>query len=180
MAIVRCEKGHYYDDTKFSSCPHCGVRLSAFPSEEGPTVSLKRGEGLTWPLREQTYQEEKTRGVFSSRFNGEPVVGWLVCVKGAERGRDYRIHPSRNFIGRSAQMDICIFDDPRISRERHAALVYDPVSRKFLLQPGQGPVSVNDVLLTDTRELKEGDRLELGDAVYLFIPFCKEGREWDD
>ena len=25
MAIIRCDKGHYYDNTKFSQCPHCGV-----------------------------------------------------------------------------------------------------------------------------------------------------------
>ena len=25
MAIVRCEKGHYYDASKFAQCPHCGV-----------------------------------------------------------------------------------------------------------------------------------------------------------
>ena len=25
MAIIKCSKGHYYDSTKFSQCPHCGV-----------------------------------------------------------------------------------------------------------------------------------------------------------
>ena len=25
MAIIRCDKGHYYDNTKFSQCPQCGV-----------------------------------------------------------------------------------------------------------------------------------------------------------
>lgn len=25
MGIIRCENGHYYDDTKFAQCPHCGV-----------------------------------------------------------------------------------------------------------------------------------------------------------
>ena len=25
MAVVRCPNGHYYDDQKFSRCPHCGI-----------------------------------------------------------------------------------------------------------------------------------------------------------
>ncbi len=25
MAVVRCNQGHYYDDEKFSRCPHCGI-----------------------------------------------------------------------------------------------------------------------------------------------------------
>ena len=25
MAVVRCSNGHYYDDEKFSRCPHCGI-----------------------------------------------------------------------------------------------------------------------------------------------------------
>ena len=25
MAVIRCPQGHYYDDEKFSHCPHCGI-----------------------------------------------------------------------------------------------------------------------------------------------------------
>ena len=25
MSIIRCDNGHYYDNTKFAQCPHCGV-----------------------------------------------------------------------------------------------------------------------------------------------------------
>ena len=34
MAIIRCDKGHYYDNTKFSQCPHCGV-LPVMEKEQG-------------------------------------------------------------------------------------------------------------------------------------------------
>ena len=27
MAVIRCPQGHYYDDEKFSHCPHCGKKL---------------------------------------------------------------------------------------------------------------------------------------------------------
>ena len=25
MAIVKCSKGHFFDDTRYSQCPHCGI-----------------------------------------------------------------------------------------------------------------------------------------------------------
>ena len=25
MAVIRCNQGHYYDNEKFSRCPHCGI-----------------------------------------------------------------------------------------------------------------------------------------------------------
>ena len=34
MAIIRCDNGHYYDNTKFSQCPHCGV-LPIIEQEQG-------------------------------------------------------------------------------------------------------------------------------------------------
>lgn len=34
MAVVRCSSGHYYDDEKFSRCPHCGIFKNAGDQEE--------------------------------------------------------------------------------------------------------------------------------------------------
>ena len=33
MAVIRCSKGHYYDDTKFAQCPHCGVLPAIEPEK---------------------------------------------------------------------------------------------------------------------------------------------------
>ncbi len=51
----------------------------------------------------------------------DAVVGWLVCVHGRNRGRDYRIRSENNTVGRSENMDICISGDDLISRERHTS-----------------------------------------------------------
>lgn len=179
MALVQCDKGHSYDDSKFSGCPYCGVRLSGTVAQDSPTVALPPDD-ITQALLDLAGEEIKTQNVFSTAFGGEPVTGWLVCMQGPERGRDYRIHPMRNFIGRSSKMDICIVDDPQVSREKHAALVYEPRSRRFLLEPGQGPVVLNGLPLTAAQALQGEDRIEIGVSVYFFIPFCKEGRGWDD
>ena len=33
MGVVRCVKGHYYDDVKFSECPHCKNGLNKVRKE---------------------------------------------------------------------------------------------------------------------------------------------------
>ena len=36
----------------------------------------------------------------------DPVTGWLVCIEGPSKGRDYKIMTEKNFLGRSETMDI--------------------------------------------------------------------------
>jgi hypothetical protein len=113
--MKRCEYGHYYDDSKHTSCPACGIP----DLDIGKTVPKKS----TWPEPEdvgktrRSVDSEHTRqkdrrgesnidaGVTVAKVRKEldidPVVGWLVCVKGPDRGRDYRIRSEKNFIGRS-------------------------------------------------------------------------------
>ena len=69
-------------------------------------------------------EDDKTVGIYS-RFTGNDfVTGWLVCTKGAERGRDYRLHYGFNRIGRGLMMDVCILEDEMISRNMHCSVVY--------------------------------------------------------
>ena len=56
----------------------------------------------------------------------DPVVGWLVCLAGPDRGKDFRLHAEKNFIGRAPNMDVCVAGDETVSRERHAMVIFDP------------------------------------------------------
>jgi hypothetical protein len=56
----------------------------------------------------------------------DPVVGWLVCTAGPERGQDYRLRSERNRIGRDPALEVCIATDPTISRSAQAQVTYDP------------------------------------------------------
>ena len=41
MAIIQCGAGHYYDNEKFSECPHCAMAAQAGGGEkESLTVAL--------------------------------------------------------------------------------------------------------------------------------------------
>ena len=114
-----------------------------------------------------------------------PVVGWLVCVEGPDRGRDYRIHTGYNRIGRAENMDICITGDPHISRSRHAMIAYDPEERLFFFGPDEGKsiVRLNGKLVMSPSELHAYDVITLGASAsptrLMFVPFCGERFGWD-
>ena len=77
--------------------------------------------------------ENCTVGYYAQVIGVEPVVGWMVCIKGAYRGESFKLKSGRNFIGRAANMDIVLGADQSVSRLRHAAVVYDPKSRAFIV-----------------------------------------------
>ncbi len=71
----------------------------------------------------------------------DPVVGWLVCIEGATKGTDYRIHSQNNYIGRSAKMDISIPEDSHISAENSAIIAYDNRIASSTLAPVPATIS---------------------------------------
>lgn len=116
------------------------------------------------------------KGVFN------PVVGWLVCIKGASRGADFQIHSQYNYIGRAKHMDICIPTDPHISAERAAVLAYDNNDKTFFFAPGSGHnlVRVNGSVVMTPVVLKEYDVLTIGETQLLFIPLCGDHFDWNN
>lgn len=111
----------------------------------------------------------------------QPVTGWLVCIEGPEKGQDYRLHEEYNYIGRSNKMDVCIPGDPTVSRENHAIIAYDTQERMFFFAPlsGASIVRHNGKAVLSNVELKNGDRLQIGKGIYIFVPLCGENFQWE-
>lgn len=111
-----------------------------------------------------------------------PVVGWLVCIDGAAKGRDYRIHSQYNYIGRGQHMDICISGDNCISTERAAVIAYDEEEKIFSFGPSMGHnvVRVNGKMLMNAVVLNAYDELTIGKTRLLFVPLCGERFDWND
>jgi hypothetical protein len=190
--MKRCPSGHHYDPSKHSSCPYCGVAAiditatkpaggaGRFPQTEGE-VTLPAG-GL--PPGEQEGKERDegvTVGYYRKVIGIDPVVGWLVCTDGPDRGRDYRLHSEKNFVGRSEKMDVCIRGDDAISRENHAVISFNPRNNSFKLQPGEGRglVYLNGDDIDVPVALKPYDLIELGQTKLMFMPFCGEKFQWE-
>ena len=123
----------------------------------------------------------RTMMVYATESEVEPVVGWLVGLSGNYYGVSFNLIEGRNFIGRGQDMDVVLADDPSVSRNRHAILIYDPSSRKFMLREGESKalIYVNDQMVMDFRELNNGDVIKLGNTRLRFVPLCGEDFSWD-
>jgi hypothetical protein len=190
--LKRCASGHHYDPSKHSSCPYCGVGTiditatrpsgshGLAPPAEGdvtlPASSLPHGE------REGRERDEGiTVGLYRKTIGIDPVVAWLVCIEGPDRGRDYRLHSEKNFIGRMEKMDVCIRGDDSISRENHAVISFNPRNNTFRLYPGDGRglVYLNNEEIDAPAPLKPYDLIELGQTKLMFMSFCGERFQWE-
>lgn len=278
MSVIRCPQGHYYDDQRFSRCPHCGIS-SVSGGQEGSGSAGKEGqEGKTrsllgWLDREKTVafghrkaarsgaasglaedarsmaasgtaegrrsaagsgsaeghrsvaapgsaeaarnaatpggsedartvamsgmpdgdhtialaaapmreDDQRTVSFYSGAKGNDYVTGWLVCVEGPEKGRDYRLHHGFNRIGRDMEMDVQVTDDPAVSRKNHCSIVYDEKSRSFSVVPSPGSLTYyKGQLLEKATRMEAGDEIRMGESGFVFIPFCGEGRTWEE
>jgi hypothetical protein len=197
MAMVSCSQGHWYDNADHSRCPYCntnnGVAATVPVGVTTPVGGASANIGATLPVFPAgnpapgsygTYpsDEGKTMPLIREDIGIDPVVGWLICTNGKDRGKDYRVHADNNFIGRDSTMDICISGDETISRENHAIISYDTRDKMFYLAPGAGRSIVrhNGKPVLMAIEIKAYDDIELGQSKLKFIPFCGEKFDWLD
>lgn len=193
MEMRKCERGHYYDASIHEECPYCNkesnvgmtMALGVSAGDNSRTMPLTSAGNVTRPLFEavQDAQDDdgRTVALIQTDIGIDPVVGWLVCVEGKEKGRDYKIHSDNNYVGRSERMDICIRGDETISRENQAVITYDTNEKKYYFSPGDGRsiVRVNGKAVFQTVDLKAYDRIVIGKTEFLFIPLCGENFEWE-
>ncbi len=153
--------------------------------DTAPIADVEGGVPQTSPGGEASARaggedEGLTIGVSGKPRGVDPVVGWLVCVEGPDRGRDFRIHAERNFIGRSPDMDVALTEDRSVSRDRHAILSYDPRTRDFLLAPGEakGLVYHNGNAVLTPVKINVHDTIELGESILRFVALCGDDFSW--
>ena len=117
-----------------------------------------------------------------SKGSSEPIVGWLVCIKGIHLGDAFIIYSGKNSIGRSDDNRIVITGDNSISRSKHAFIVYEPKKRNFYLQPGDssGLTYLNEEYITESKLLSSKDVIELGESKFIFIPLCGQDFSWEE
>lgn len=191
MAIVRCKKGHHYDSEKFSMCPYCGIfvedeedktiglvnRDKTGIFDDDKTVAMKPLDSVNPDISDQ---DDKTIGIYKKEKGSNFIAGWLVCLKGPEKGRDYRLYHGFNRVGRDYTLEVAVMEDPSISREASLAIVYDGRGNQFYaVQQSGGIAYLNGALLEAPKAIKTGDTIETGKSAFEFIAFCREGRVWE-
>lgn len=202
--IKRCRNGHWYDTGVHKTCPHCKQESEKLKiglndiEEDDHTISIAEagislgeelnaiiGNSAGAPMPEFADAKSDDDKTISFGFFGmnavQPVTGWLVCMTGDERGKDYRLHMGKNFVGRSPSMDVVLVDDKKISREKHCSVIYEPKRNIFYVSAeGGNLVYLNNELLETSKELHEDDRITIGDTTLTFIPFSRGERKWEE
>ena len=113
----------------------------------------------------------------------DPVVGWVVIVKGPGQGASISLGYGMNGVGRASTERICLdFGDEQITRTQHATITYDPRGRKYFVAHGGGKNLTylgEDPVLVPV-ELKGGEEIVIGETTIRFVPFCGEDFDWRD
>ncbi len=177
MQMKQCQNGHFYDASKTSECPYCANRAG------GADRALSPQKGSTVAIADPPKKKEAARtvAILEKQMGFDPVVGWLVCIAGADRGKSFPLHADNNFIGRDAQMDVCLKDDDTVSALNHAIVSFDTRDHVFYFTAADGRsiVRYNDKAHFGTTPLSAYDKLEVGSTTLVFIPFCGERFQWE-
>jgi len=159
--------------------------------EEPDTIDLERAEGFPDASEQEldvpttriiTGDNEDTAPVENQALK-DPVSGFVAVISGPGRGSVSMLRYGKNSIGRDVSQAITLdYGDIRISRENHCTVTYDPVTRKFYLQQGEG----NQITYLDGQpvlvpeQLAAGNEIRIGDTVLRFVPLCGEDFDWTE
>ena len=114
----------------------------------------------------------------------DPPAGWLVVVAGPGKGTVATLGVGQNSVGRDAASNRVPIDngDRMLSRAKHVVVVYDPRTRKFYIQPGDGTnlAYIENEPVLATRDLAPGTHLMLGRTVLRFVPLCGDAFDWSE
>lgn len=170
------------EDSKTLSFSSNSVKLN---SGGNATVKLEGAVKTVSENNEEKKDDNKTVAFWDKNTDvqTEPVVGWLVCIKGAEAGQNYVLKTGANKVGRLASVnDVVVAEDPQISRKEHIVITFEPKQKRFYIQQGEGMglAYLNGELICGSGILNERDRIEIGASTFVFVPLCGDKFDWND
>ena len=152
----------------------------------------RREDDFVWPgatmpistIRKKD-EENQIKDKSNDEYQHQPVVGWLVCIEGPDKGKDFILRGAKSTIGRRDDSSVPL-SDPKISRDGFPALIVydDRKSHKFYLASGDASAR-NNVELCDNMLLGQSvinpyDEIRIEDTVLVFVPFCGDEFFWKE
>ena len=135
------------------------------------------------PDDDQTRLVRRRRAAGSSDPMADPLVGWLVVVKGPGRGRALTLGYGMNTIGRGPEARVRVdFGDAAIARANHARLVYEPRERRYFLSHGDSAnlTYLDGKAVMGPQPLGPGAMIEIGGTTLRFQAFCSPDFDWSE
>ena len=127
--------------------------------------------------------DEGVTQIIFDELADELVLGWLVAANTEIKGKVFTVAETSATVGRSDPehpVSIDLHGDRAVSRGAQAAIVYDPLNKKFFIQStgGKTPVYVNRQMLLAPAERSAYDVILLGTTELVFVPLCSEKFSW--
>lgn len=173
--------------------PERSTELPPAPSEL-PSNPATRSPARARRTKTRLIGFERSDGAVVDLFNDAPAtptaapaksvrfpVGWIVVVEGPGRGECFTLQSGMSQIGRGEDQAIQLdFGDNSISRTNHAAIVYDPEEKEFLLGHGgkSNIVRLNNKPVITNESIKTGDLIKIGETVLRFVALCDKSFNW--
>ncbi len=193
MPIKICPNGHHYNTDDNPTCPYCAkvksrdIRIGWKAADEETLKTEPLYVGGEEPMKTVPLmpQDDKTQIAYQEEDSPQPVVGWLVCTEGPDKGRDFSLQGIKFTIGRRKDSSVCL-SDPRISRDGFPALIVydDRKSHKFYIASGdassKNSVELQGNVLLGQSVLNAYDEIRIEDTVLIFVPFCGEDFYWEE
>jgi MFS family permease len=107
-------------------------------------------------------------GSLSALVQGVFQPASVKVLRGWQEGREYPLDKKDVLLGRDEHADVALFRDMKVEK-RHAFIRRD--GKRYVLRNNQAPAAftrVNDEPVADFRDLRDGDRIQLGNVVLRF------------
>ena len=157
----------------------------AFP-KTAPVSGMSQAFPKTAPVSGMSQEFPKTTPIgggepMSSYVGRNPVLGWMVCVKGRKVGKDFRLIQETNYIGRATSNDVCLDFDEVLSRDTIITITYVKQSRVFRLNAEQSrnSVTVNGSPVLTELYLRDRDVISIGSTQLMLVCFCDASFAWE-
>lgn len=196
MSIVTCPNGHMYNNEQHSSCPHCKKEqkgnmpaTEAYGYEPSQMAQRKPSKTEVYSAADVSRVSPKNSGSTvmyweEKNYSESPVLGWLVCIEGADKGKEFRFAQAVNSIGRGSGYKINLTDTMITRDAAVASIVYDNLNREFYFTKGDGLSNelayINNKPVLDPVSIKMYDRIKIASSTFIFIPFCGEQFVWEE
>lgn len=176
MRLIKCKNNHSFDKDKFYKCPYCASQnvadtiMDIYGTKQGQIQTIRSKNDIT----EDTVSLHLLRG---------KTVGWLVSLSGITKGESYCLHQGENHIGRAENMDVCLYSEQSISREKHATISYSDITKTYSIHSEK---NYNNILCNGKpmtkhkRKIKHQDILTFGNINFLFVALCNKNFDWED
>lgn len=156
---LMCPNGHPLDPS-WEVCPYCrsaaqqGVKaVQVQPggggAAQGATMAVNIGE------------------VLGTDHVAKAVVGWLVCMKGPQKGADFRLYDGKNVMGTAADADIVVYD--QFVSAKHAVILVESAKAKYAIQDleSRNKTFVNREQVIK-QDLVDNDEIRIGQVEFRF------------